>query len=248
MDIKSFESEQHRFVWLVQHITEISSSLKGSQKSVEDLESFVIVTSFIRLGLSYAKAIVTLLQEAQAEATPPLHRSLYELWVELRFLLRSGNPEQNAARFSINTMLELEDFIEQRKPDFDDDAIAEIQSTISSYEASHPEITEAIREQRRRRRFHWSGMSRSRMEREVAGHDTSLYKVMSWEAHVVLSPMRDVEIVMEAGNSATLTFEPRNTPMVDAEFIAYSAGGILFLMWNEYAKHFELPQIQLRDY
>jgi hypothetical protein len=247
MNIADFESEQHRFAWLVQHITEISSSLKGSQKSVEELESLVVVTSFIRLGLSYAKAIVTLLQEEQAEATPPLHRSLYELWVELSFLLRSDNPEQNAARFSINTILELEDFIEQRRSDFSDDAIAGIQRTISSYEASHPEIMDAIREQRRRRRFHWSGMSRSRMEREVAGNDTSLYKVMSWEAHVVLSPMRDLEIVMEEGNSATLKFEPRNTPMVDAEFIAYSAGGILFFMWNEYAKHFELPQIQLRN-
>ena len=238
MDIKDFESEQYRFAWLVQHITEISSSLKGSQKSVEELESLVVVTSFIRLGLSYAKAIDTLLQEDQAEATPPLHRSLYELWVELRFLLRSGNPEQNAAKFSINTILELEDFIEQRKSDFDDDSIAGIQRTISSYEASHPEIMDAIREQRRRRRFHWSGMSRSRMEREVAGHDTPLYKVMSWESHVVLSPIRDLEIVMKEGNSATLKFEPRNTPMVDAEFIAYSAGEILFFMWNEYAKHF----------
>jgi len=63
----------------------------------------------------------------------------------------------------------MEDFFEQRKFDFDDDAIAGIQRTISSYEVSHPEITTAIREQRRRRRYHWSGMSRSRMEREVAG-------------------------------------------------------------------------------
>lgn len=247
MDIKDFESEQHRFAWLVQHITEISSSLKGPQKSVEELESLVVLTSFIRLGLSYAKAIVTLLQEEQAEATPPLHRSLYELWVELSFLLRSGNPEQNAAKFSINTILELEDFVEQRKSGFDDDAITGIQRTISSYEASHPEIMDAIREQRKRKRFHWSGMSRSRMEREVAGHNTSLYKLMSWEAHVVLSPMRDLEIVMEEESSATLRFEPRNTPMVDAEFIAYSAGGILFFMWNEYAKHFELPQVQLKN-
>lgn len=247
MDIKSFESDQHRFAWLVKHITEISSSLKCSQKYVEKPESLVVVTSFMRVGLSYAKGIVALLQEEQAEATPPLHRSLYEVWVELKFLLRSGDPEENAARFSINTVLEMEDFIEQRKSDVSDSAIAGLQRTISSYEASHPEIMDAIREQRRRRRFHWSGMSRSRMEREVAGHDTSLYKVMSWEAHVVLSPMRDLEIVTEEGNSATLKFKPRNTPMVDPEFIAYSAGGILFFMWNEYAKHFELPLVQLKS-
>jgi hypothetical protein len=247
MDIKVFESEQHRFAWLTQHITEVSSTLKSSRKSVENLESFVVATSFIRLGLSYAKALVTLIKEEQAEATPPLHRSIYELWIELSFLFRSGNPEENAARFSINTVLEMEDFIEQRKSDVGDEAIAGIQRTISSYEVSHPEIMDAIREQRRRRHFHWSGISRSRMEREVAGHDTSIYKVMSWEAHVVLSPMRDLEMVMGEGNSVTLKFEPCNTPMVDPEFIAYSAGGILFFMWNEYAKYFELPLVELRD-
>lgn len=247
MDVKNFESEQHRFDWLVQHLTEISSSLKSSQKSVEKLEAFVVATSFMKLGLSYAKDINTLLQSEQAEATPPLHRSLYELWVELSFLLRSGDAGENSARFSINTILEMEDFIEQRKSYFTEEAITGIQRTITSYQISHPEIMASIREQRGRRRYHWSGISRSRIESEVAGRDTSIYKVMSWEAHVVLSPMRDIKVVMHNENSATLRFESRDTPLIDSEFVSYSAGGILFFMWNEYVKYFDLPPVQIKD-
>ena len=247
MDVKDFESEQHRFDWLVEHLTELSSGLKASQKSVDNLEALVVATSFVRLGLSYAKGINTLLRLEQAEATPPLHRALYELWVELSFLLRAGEVEENAAKFSINATLELEDFIEERKRYFTEEAIVGIRRTIASHEMSHPEVVALIREQRQRRRYHWSGMSRSRMERQVAGYDTQIYKVMSWEAHVVLSPIRDLEILVKDESSATLSFRPQDTPMVNPEFVAHLAGGTLFFMWNEYAKHFDFPQVKIED-
>lgn len=247
MDIKDFESEQHRFNWLVEHLTELSSELKTSPKSVDELHGLVVTTSFVNLGLSYAKGINTLLQLEQAEATPPLHRALYELWVELSFLLRSGDAGENAAKFSINTVLELENFIEEHKKHFTEEAIAGIKRTIAHYEMSHPEAMALIRRQRQRRQYHWSGMSRSRMERQMAGYDTQIYKVMSWEAHVVMSPIRDIEILMKDECSASFSFQPQNNLMVDPEFVAYSVGGILFFIWNEYAKHFAFPQVKIED-
>lgn len=247
MGIKDFESEQHRFNWLVEHLTELSSELKTSPKSVDELDGLVVTTSFVNLALSYAKGINTLLQLEQAEATPPLHRALYELWVELSFLLRSGDTRENAAKFSINAVLELENFIEERKKYFTEEAIAGIRRTIASYEMSHPEAMALIRGQRQRRQYHWSGMSRSRMERQVAGYETQIYKVMSWEAHVVMSPIRDIEILMRDEGSATLSFQSQDNLMVEPEFVAYSAGGILFFIWNEYAKHFNFPQVKIED-
>jgi len=35
--------------------------------------------------------------------------------------------------------------------------------------------------------------------------------------------------------------------MVEPKFVAYSAGGILFFIWNEYAKHFAFHQLKIED-
>ena len=103
----NFESEEQRFSWLVDTVTSLSQNLKGEplliSKVEENTEFFLVTSSLLRLGISYAQGIITLIKNKQPDSTPPLHRSLYELWIEFRFLLRSKNPEQSAVDFSIKT-------------------------------------------------------------------------------------------------------------------------------------------------
>jgi hypothetical protein len=72
-----------------------------------------------------------------------------------------------------------------------------------------------------------------------------VYKMLSWEAHAVLSSIRDVEFINE-GSTYTLWFEPQNTPTVDPEFVSWLVAGFLYNMWNGYAEFFSLPIIELR--
>lgn len=209
MNNANYLSEADRLDWLVQILTERAGS--GLQLlSVANLDVLSATTTMVRIGLSYARGVNSLLRVTQVDATPPLQRSLYELWVEFRFLLRHGDAVKNANKFSFCAMLELVDFAKGRENLFDSSALESMTKGITSFEARNPEVVQVVREQRKKRQHHWSGMSRSHMERKVGVSGISVYKMLSWEAHAVLIPIRDISVVRNA-SEIIIDFQPQNT-------------------------------------
>jgi len=148
-----------------------------------------------------------------------------------------------SVKAQINATIEVLEFAEARLESFSSDGLDGIRRNIAFWSEEYPDIVKEIRTQRKKRRFHWSGVSRSQMERTVMPAP-DVYQMLSLEAHAVLSPIRDVEFINK-GSIYTLWFEPQNTPTVDPEFVSWVVGGILYNMWNRYAEFFGLPIIEL---
>jgi len=233
-----------RFEWLVETLTGLA---EGGQeialRDAEKAEPFLAATALLRLALSYAQAVRTLLRKGEADGTPPLQRAIYELWVEQRYLLQVGSARENAIRLETNALLEILEFARARSNYFPPDSIGGAERSLSDLERRFPEVVSAVRAQRGARRLHWSGVSRSQMERAVMPNP-DLYKMLSWEAHAVLSPLRDRTIEID-DKSAHFRFEPRDTPIAEPEPIAYLVGGILFFIWNEWAEYFGGPKVEV---
>ncbi|MFZ5450884.1 MAG: DUF5677 domain-containing protein [Thermodesulfobacteriota bacterium] len=239
-----FENEIDRFEWLIDTLL-----LKAKQVDVSrltdpnNIEVMLVATGLVERALSYSSAIRTLIINNQTADSQPLQRAIYELWIEHKYLLSVGEPLINAIKAQINANFEAIEFAEARPESFSSDRLDGIKRNIDFWSIEHPNIIKEIRDQRKKRRFHWSGVSRSQMERAVMPAP-EVYQMLSWEAHAVLSPIRDVEF-FKGDSEYRLWFEPRNTPTVNPEWVSYFAGGILYYMWNSYAEFFGLPSIEL---
>lgn len=240
-----FESEFVRFEWLIDTLLlRIEQIEIDSFPDPNNIEVMLVATGLFERALSYSSAIRTLIKNNQTADSQPLQRAIYELWVEHTYLLTVGDPLINAVKAQINATMEALEFAEARLESFSSDSLDGIRRNIAFWSEEYPDIVKAIHTQRqKKRRFHWSGVSRSQMERTVMPAP-DVYQMLSWEAHAVLSPIRDVEFINE-GSIYTLWFEPQNTPTVDSEFVSWIVGGILYNMWNSYAEFFGLPIIEL---
>jgi hypothetical protein len=96
--------------------------------------------------------------------------------------------------------------------------------------------------QRKQRKFHWSGKTRTQLDREVFTSG-GVYKVLSWEAHAVMGPIRDLHIEMTTDGARFNFGRKPDDPLVDAEHIAYATGGMLFFMYADYAHAWGLPTV-----
>lgn len=239
-----FKSEVDRFEWLIDTLLLRTKDIEIVKlPDPNNIEVMLVITGIIERALSYSSAIRTLMNNDQTSDTQPLHRAIYELWIEHKYLLTVGEPSINAIKAQINATFEMLEFAEARPESFGLNGLDGIKRNIAFWANKYPEILNKIRNQRQKRRFHWSGVSRSQMERIVMPAP-EVYQMLSLEAHSVLSPIRDVEFIKK-GSTYTLWFEPQNTPLVDPEFVSYSVGGILYNMWNEYAEFFGLQIIEI---
>jgi hypothetical protein len=203
----------------------------------------LVATGLVERAVSYSSAVLKLINNDLTNGTAPLQRAIYELWVEHIYLLTVGEPWINAVKAQINATFEALEFAEARQENFPSDDLDKIRRNIASWSEEYPDIVKEVCAQRQKRRFHWSGVSRSQLERRVMPAP-DIYQMLSWEAHAVLSSIRDVEFTRK-GSAYTLRFEPQNTITVDPETVSYIVGGILFHMWNRHAEFFGLPIIEL---
>lgn len=239
-----FESEVDRFEWLIDILLRKTRQIEIVRfPDPNNVEVMLVTTGLIERALSFSSAIRTLINNDQTSDSQPLQRAIYELWIEHAYLLTVGEPSVNAVKAQINATFEALEFAETRKENFPSDGLDGIRHNIAFWSKEHPEIVKEVRTQRQKRRFHWSGVSRSQMERAVMPAP-DVYQMLSWEAHAVLSSIRDVEFIKE-GSTYNLWFEPQITPTVDPEFVSYMVGGILYNMWNRQAEFFGLQIVEL---
>jgi hypothetical protein len=107
---------------------------------------------------------------------------------------------------------------------------------LAKFEASHPDVVDEVRQQRKKKRHHWSGQSRTSI---VGRTDAarSVYKMLSWEAHPDIGPIRDVSTDDRDGVSyLDLTVSADVDALV--ERAASSTSECLLRAWNAFADSF----------
>lgn len=240
--MKSFESELARLDWLIGQIEQQVTNRQMAPPAAELLDVFVVTSSWLNSAIGQAKAVLLLVTQDLSCAVGSLERALWELWIDWRYFLRQEDRPLNAAKVVVNAKLEVLDFIEAHPGAFDTAYIARLRRNLQEYESRHPHASAGIRDQRKKRRYHWSGISRSEMERTRAGSATA-YRFFSWEAHGMMSTIRDVSIDIEEGIGRI--WFGRQGGDRDINRRAWTTGGVLFYMYNEFAELWGLPALAL---
>jgi len=240
---KRFDSEQGKLDWLVGYLKEQGErTLTPTLKSENLAELLIVCTGLVRLAISHAEGINALLKQKMVEPTAPIERALYELWVELRYLLRVGSRVANARSLMINATMEIQELVQDRPEYYPADMRSGVAKALDFYKAENPDLFEVVQDQRRKRRHHWTGLSRSKMEQAIAP-GSIVYKSLSWEAHALLYPFRDVANSIVQAGLVHLEFKPLQNPHEQAEQVANTATWMLRDIWNDYAGEFGLGLI-----
>lgn len=242
---QEFQTEQERLFWLIQEVEKQTEQLNINIQSDDEAELLLVCSTFIRLALAYAKGVHLLIEQQLITAAAPIERSIYEMWVEHRYLLSVGLKTENARKIMINATMELRDFIQKNNDQFSAEQKKDFNKSLISYKTEYPDLYMIIERQRKQRFYHWSGISRSRMEQVVSVPGTAnIYQYLSWEAHAVMSPIRDIHLnTNKEGTVKSLEFKMLADAEEESERIAWTVGGILFYMWNDYAEQFGLNLI-----
>lgn len=238
-----------RLAWVVEEIENCTAGpLTPSRVTEANFQAFVVCSAWVRLGLAYARGALAVLADGLPEAAEPLERSLWELWIEMVYLLDHGTPADNAARVQITAAMDLVDFLRRTKSP-SAAAVAGANRQLRRLKADHPTAYSAIAAQRSARpaKWHWSGLSRSALWRKVMGPDgAELYGLMSWEVHGAVTALRDVRADPKTGQ---LVFAPRDVPPpeIAVEGAAEHTAQRVIEFWNRYADAFGLPTVDPGD-
>jgi Family of unknown function (DUF5677) len=235
-----FDSEVDRLDWLIHEVEKRAKDATVTIPDPESLDVFVVMSSWLALALSQAEAVLLLITHDLSTGAGPLQRALWELWIEWRFLLKQKDHALNAAKVTLNAELEALDAFEKMPIIAKGGRLARVQRQVKAFEAQHPEAAAQVRTQRKNRKFHWSGLSRSAMERELAP-GAAVYRLLSWDAHAVMGPVRDVA-VRRTATTVHFEFGRQETP-ADVNRSAWASGGVLFYMYNDFAKMWGLSPI-----
>lgn len=237
-----FDSETDRLTWLIDMVKACTSDTTLSAPKAEDLELFKVTASWLTRCFDLAKGLATLVQQELYAPACVLHRTVWELWIDWRYLLRTSGRRVNAAKVLLCAQIEALELIDAHPEAFDEAYRGALRSNLGEFEARHPKASAVVRRQRRRGRFHWSGLSYSKMERGLGGN-FGIYGPLSWEAHGTVTAMRDVRL--EVGDNVALFQFGQSAEVYRPNFLLYSAGGVLFYIYNDLADMWGLPAIEL---
>jgi hypothetical protein len=235
-----FKSEAERLDWLIGQVEVHASNATLPCPDPEDVEVFHVTASWLERCVALAKGVSVLLGENLYAAAGVVRRSLWELWIDWRYLLRVGDRRLNAAKVLFNTQVEVLEFMEIHNDKFAGEYLAKLRRNLLDFESRHPEASAKVREQRQQRHFHWSGLSHSAMERALdAG--PGIYSPLSWDAHSAVNTIRDVSIDLE--NETAFFRFGQTEENARPDFVLFSTGGVLFYVYNEFAEMWGLETI-----
>jgi len=153
----------------------------------------------------------------------------------------------------VSAAIELFDFAWARRSRF---SVADVRDgllALRSYRADYPIAYTRVLAQRRgkhgKRSPHWSGKSRTAIEQELAPR-SHVYKALSWETHGILVPLQNIRFdSTDVGTNLRFgsPFETSSNQDEEAEWRAYTVGGMIYHLWNEIAEHFDLEVVALPD-
>lgn len=237
MRSEPFQTEVQRLEWLVHFLqTRVAAGLKIVPYDIDD-DLVHVTTSLVSHALHLARGVAILLGSDLTIAVGPLERTLYELWCETRGLLSQG--EMGARKMLLNSMIELLDA--SKNDEGADFALKQMyQDMITFVESTFPEISETIRTQRRKRRFHWSGRSRTEIM-GLGSPDAQLYRCLSWEGNFEHAALLDAVVHVLKKTSTTKSYPVGRPQWMSKEQVAFRCSVYLSDMWDRY---FELLQLE----
>jgi len=230
-----------RLFWLVD---EIENALQRSHtfrpRSADELDTFMVCVSLLRLAVSHLKAMGVLLQAGLTpQVTGPLYRTIYEIWLDFRHLLTGDERDKNAAKLQINALLELMLYMDKAGNSFSGDAKNRVKNSLDYHRDRRPDSHAEVVEQRKGRKYHWSGRSRAQLE-SLHGAE-NVYTYLSWESHATMAGIRGHQIV-EEGGSCSIAFG--NNDIDDPTSMnAWAASGYVYYMYAQFADEFGFPPI-----
>jgi hypothetical protein len=211
--------------------------------SADNFEVFLVTTCWLELGIRYSKAIQALIANDLRGSVGPIERAIWELWIEWRFLKAAPARNTAARKVILTAKIEALEF-GSKHSEFRAIVLEQLRADVAALAAAFPEAHTELSEQRKRKRFHWSGKSYSTMERELVP-DSAMYKVLSWDAHGTLSPIRDLRLKRDGSMLEADFGRTDDDPMAQPERIAWTTGGVLYYMFCDWAEFWHLPPIQL---
>jgi hypothetical protein len=200
----------------------------------------MVTSLWLNCALTQAKAILLLITQGLPEAVGPLQRALWERWTEWRYFLKHGDRTLNAAKVMFNARVEALELLEARTGSVPASVLAGVQREVHEFESQHAKAAAEVREQRNRHQFHWSGISRTKMEQTLAG-DAFAYQYLSWDAHGVMGSIRDISI--ELNEDVAKLHIGRQEDESDINRHAWMSGGALFYIYNDFARLWGLAPV-----
>jgi hypothetical protein len=239
-----FYSERDRLAWLVDALgAHFERDWRPAGVTGHNVGVLMAASAWIRLALSYTKTVHLLIEGDVPDAIGPTERALVELWVDFSYLLEHGDAAENAVRVEIASVLELRAEAMTQGHQVNSEAVEGAERQYERLRRQHPALLASIVADRIARRFHWSGMTRTAIGKAVLGPEYKrLYGLLSWEAHAVMTAIRDYHVDVARGQ---LTFKPFESTHTLAESAAYRVGGIMYRMYNVYTDYFGLAPLVL---
>jgi hypothetical protein len=198
----------------------------------EDLDH--VVVSLATFGLDLGKAVKTLLQADNVSATGAVERTLYEIWCEVRELIEQGPI--GAHKMLANSLIEMLDAsteeADQRWPDL-------YKRVLRELERLQPDAVAEVRQQREKRRFHWSGRTRTEVMRKgsPAGQ---VYMILSWEGHASHVAVRDA-LGIARRKDGERVYPTARAEYMDPEAVALRCSLYLIDLWDRYSDLIGVP-------
>lgn len=232
--------EIERLKWF---IDKIPRQVKLNQKEKQKTQIFPITaSSLFRLAGDIGLSIILLLENNHIETSVMLERNLYELWCEFRYL--NNNSEKGSVKAHINSAYEYIDFFKLSKGFKESDKYKDLMHLVEYLGKIYPTEKREVEQQRKNYKFHWSGISKTKMIKSVAADgNISIYRLLSWETHAVMTSLRDLTEQTEE----TTSFKDNLSKIMSAQDIAFRTTGCLYYFWYEYAETFGLDIIKIEE-
>ena len=228
-DLGPFQSEINRLRWLVETLQTRATAGLHPQSSDSDEDLNHVATSLVSYALHLARGAIALLESELTIATAPVERALYELWCEVRELLDQGSF--GARKMMMNSLLELAEAASETDNDRRwKQLFLDVAGVI---EREFPDVAAAVRQQRRKRQFHWSGRTRTDIMR-IGSPDAQVFRLLSWEAHAVHVALRNALIITSRDDSTSGTYPSARAWYMRSEQIAFRCAVYLSDMWDRY--------------
>lgn len=234
-----FTSELDRLCWLVEVLTARGAKGMNPKHESSDEDLVAAATSLVSNGLQNARGAVNLLKGDLVMAAGPVERALYEIWCEVRMLFEQGS--RGARKMFLNSLLEL---VETGSSNGSaDQELKVLYRRISEeLETRYPDEAAEVRDQRRRRRFHWSGLTRRQLS-ELGSPNGLVYRLLSWETHATHVAVRDQLGFYCRGSNMEKQFPAARAEYMNPEQVAFRCSAYLSDMWDRYFELFSLPPI-----
>lgn len=198
-------------------------------------ETAATLLGLFRGMIVQAEALNVLAETEFAEAGFANRRSMFEAWLQIRYITKCAADHRAAAiKCRIFALVEFRDFLVARRAEATD--LAVLDGQVAAMRTKEPALVGEVEALRAGtspgNKLYWTGLGPTALIREVQktiDPSTRLgdyYKFESWDAHQVMSALLDVNLV-EAPDGLHIQFGPRQVPR---EAAAFSAGMAVYML------------------